>query len=78
MLITRGIPTLTNPSPPSHQWGFQSPLSATAQIANKNAAICVVLLLFQNYHLFKPNSSVSFGGDTQIPMIGHLLDIIAS
>src|SRR5271165_307344 len=24
MLITRDIPTLTDPSPPPHQWGFQS------------------------------------------------------
>src|SRR5439155_12541674 len=25
MLITRDIPALTSPSPPTHQWGFQSP-----------------------------------------------------
>jgi hypothetical protein len=38
--------------------------------------ICVVLLLLPNYHLLKLNSSVIFGGGTQIPMIGHLLAII--
>jgi hypothetical protein len=31
---------------------IQSPLSATANFSNKNAAICAVLLLFTNHHLF--------------------------
>jgi hypothetical protein len=33
--------------------GFESPLSATAHFANKNAAICTVLLLLLTYYLFK-------------------------
>jgi hypothetical protein len=63
VLKTRDIPTLTNLVPPSQQLGLQSPpLSATAHFANKNAAICAVLLLFMNYHLFKLTLSVIFGG----------------
>jgi hypothetical protein len=53
VLKTGDIPTLTNPSPPTQQRRFQSPLSATAHFANKNAAIRAVLLLFPTYHLFK-------------------------
>jgi hypothetical protein len=44
MLKTRDIPTLTNPSPPSHQRRFQSPLSATARIPSKYAGIGASLL----------------------------------
>jgi hypothetical protein len=37
---------------------YNPPLSATAHFANKNAAICAVLLLLPNYHLFKLIQSV--------------------
>jgi len=46
VLKTRDIPTLTNPSPPPHQRGFRSPLSAIAKIISKYAGICVLLLFF--------------------------------
>jgi hypothetical protein len=32
---------------------YNPPLSATGRIANKNAAICAVLVLLPNYHSFK-------------------------
>jgi hypothetical protein len=38
------------------------PLSARYHFANKNAAICAVLLLSPNYHLFKLTLSLIFGG----------------
>jgi hypothetical protein len=39
------IPTLIATSPPRHQLGLQSPLSATAKIISKYAAIRALLLL---------------------------------
>jgi hypothetical protein len=50
MLITRDIPALTDPSPPTHQWGFQSFPSAISKIISKYAAICALLLLCDDYY----------------------------
>jgi hypothetical protein len=45
---------------------YNPPLSATAHFTNKNAAICAVLLLLLNYHLFKLTLSVTVGGSPKI------------
>ena len=47
VLKTRDIPRLTNPSPPAHQLGLQSPLSAMATTPNVYAGFSALLLLSQ-------------------------------
>jgi hypothetical protein len=46
---------------------YNPPLSATAKIANNNAAICAVLLLLPNYHLSKLILSIIVRG---CPILG--------
>ncbi len=48
--------------------GFESPLSATAHFANKNAAICSMLPFFLMCHLFGITVSVISDGSSKF---GH-------
>jgi hypothetical protein len=50
---------------------FESPLSATAYFANKNAAICVVLLPLPNYHLFTLIHSITLHGSPRFERAEH-------
>src|SRR5260370_23951278 len=50
MLITRGIPTLTNPSPPPHQWGFQSPPLRQIPLTASSVETCRLLIRTPSTH----------------------------